>query len=403
MRANDLKESNRVSILNILRKENCSRADLSNVLGMSRPAVSMLVDELIEEQLLIEIGTGNSTSAGGRRPILLDLNWDAVLILSVYFNEDWYEIGITDLSMNKLYASEKEKIVIDPDYRKTFDDISKRALNLINRVREEGYQQPILACGITTRGLVNVRNGTLRYSSGISDWKDVPVQQYMSDALGLPVYFENDARSYALSELFTDHHESLYNFVCIYVGIGIGTGVVIDGDIFRGSNSGAVNMGHTTVKEDGPLCVCGNYGCWESLASVKAFLKELEARDSKYHSLNFQSALQKYNEGDPIVRDVLINYTGYWLGVGVANILNVFNPEKVIILGEVTLADQELKQKIESTAKEKASVLERRAEIQFAEYSQNMRLRGAAAVVNNKFFSLDHHMKMCADYRERNE
>ncbi|MCZ8511738.1 ROK family protein [Paenibacillus filicis] len=359
---------------------------------MSKPAVSSIVEELITEGLVWETGQGQSTVAGGKRPILLELNKDAGLIVAVYFNEQWYEVALTDLSANVL-ESIKKPTVIHKDYRQTLDELINDIQELVQKARAKGVYQPILACGIAMKGLVNTQLGTLQYSA-ILDWREIPVSEYMSNQLKWPVYIENDARAITIAEMLFGNGMKTGTFACVSLALGIGTGVVIKNEIVRGANDGAVTFAHTTIKENGPLCSCGNRGCWETLASVSAFLRELADRKAEYRHIELNQALKSFHEGDPFITDVLLNYTAYWMGVGIANILNIFNPEQVIIQGEITTAGEDFRKKIEEVAISRTLPVSRKATISFSQLSGPVQVKGAAAVVINHFYSKEYHRQI---------
>ncbi|MBA2939181.1 ROK family transcriptional regulator [Paenibacillus sp. CGMCC 1.16610] len=386
---NDMKERNRMSILKTIRSGVCSRAEISAALGLSKPAVSALVDELIKEGLVVETGRGDSTEAGGKKPILLDFQADVAMIAAVSFNNKHYEIALVDLlGVVKFYM--KKKIRIYDDYRQTIDLIVQGIRDLIQEARAQGQQQPVMACGIAVRGLVDTDKGIMRYSSAMP-WKDAPIGEYMSQSLDIPVFLENDARAGTYVEMLNSNGNYRDTLVCVSVGIGIGTGVVIGNEVYRGAFGGAVNLAHATIDHDGPICRCGNRGCWEALASITALGEELSRRDGKYAELEFSEIVSLYREGDPVVADVLLNYTGYWLGIGIATILNVFNPEQLIIQGEITQAGPELEKKIIEVVQQRVSAVTRRSQIRFSEHSEKLQVRGAAAIISNHFFSDMYH------------
>jgi N-acetylglucosamine repressor len=391
-RANDLKQLNRINILKLLKGGTYSRAEISSVLGLSKPAVSSFAEQMISEGLIIEKGYGFSGEAGGKRPIMLELNTNAGLIIALDFNDRWYEIALMNLSSIEICYRKKNTTIHD-DYRITFGEIIEEIQGMIDEVRSQGILLPVIACGISLKGLVNTQEGTLQYSAGIPQWKDISVGDFISKSLNIPTFVENDARALTLAEVLTQESDQpvMDVLACINVNLGIGTGVAIKNEIYRGAFDGAVTFSHTVVVDNGPLCKCGNYGCWETLASDIAFLRELAARNKEYAKLDCAGAIQKFNEGDPIVRDVLLNYTGYWLGVGISNMLNVFNPDFLIIQGEITSAGEELKSKIEEVAKNRALPVSGKAKILFSRISDRLHLKAASAIVIQQFFSKENH------------
>lgn len=391
LRTHDMKDLNRMSILLTIKEQVCSRTNVANYLGMSKPAVSALVDELQLEGLIYETGRGDSTESGGKRPILLDFNRNAGMFIAVYFNGEWYEIALTNLS-GTVISSVKKSMLSQKDYRNTLNQMIEDISKIIEEVKKI-HPQPILACGVSIKGLVDTKLGTLRYSATMPEWKEAPVGEYINNALGIPVYVENDARAATYLELL-EKKEKLNAMACVTLGEGLGTGIAIQNEVYRGAFDGATTFAHTTILDGGPSCQCGNRGCWEVLASTTAFLKELEKRDSSYASISLESAIKKVREGDDIVIDTLINYTGYWLGVGIANMLNVFNPEEIILQGELTLAGEGLRKKIEEVAMQRTLPVSKKAKIKFSEHVQQYQVKGAASVVIKHFFSIKGHKEI---------
>jgi predicted NBD/HSP70 family sugar kinase len=202
---------------------------------------------------------------------------------------------------------------------------------------------------------------------------------------------ENDARAGTFA-LLLGEQEIKPNIATLNVGLGIGTGVAIHGEVYRGSRGGAVTFAHTIISSDGPLCDCGKHGCWESLASISALLKELCRRNAAYAGLDYRQVLAKYEAGDETVRDVLLHYTAHWLGIGISNMLGVFNPEQLFILGDITLAPQEVRDQVIETALAHSAPVCRTTPLTFVDNSADQfMIKAAAAVMIEQFFSLQHH------------
>lgn len=382
-----------MDILYLIGRTSQSRADIASILEMSKPTVSALVEELIAENLVLERGQGQSSANGGRKPILLNLNSKAGLVMAVYLNESWYEVAVVDLSAETLLHIQKATRMRE-DYRQTLDDVLATLQSSIEQLREQGIYPPVLACGIAIKGLVDTEKGFVLYSAGFPGWRDVPVRDYVSEVLKLPVYIENDARSMAYAELLYGGGRGVRTLVCVSVSWGIGTGVVINDEIYRGANDVAVTFAHTTIAENGPLCSCGNHGCWEALASIGAFLRELADRRTDLQEIDLSEALKMFRDRDETVHDVLINYTGYWLGVGIANMLNAFNPEKLILQGAISQAGKPVLNKIQEVVSQRALPIPRTAQISFSELTHSIEVKGAAAVVIKRFFSEEDHNKI---------
>ncbi len=392
VQSNDLRETNRLSILKLLQKKVASRAELSSELGLSKPAVSSIVVELIEQGLVIEIGHGESKDTGGKRPILLSLNEHAGLFISIYFNSEWYEIALMNLGQN-IVAYRKHNCEVNPDFKQTFASIVKDVQSLLEETRLRGFDQPVLSCGVVLKGTVHADQGVMSYSATMPQWRDIPLAAYLEDLLKVPVFIENDARANTLVELSEINIQHDGTLVYVSVGSGIGTGVVLNDQIYRGKQGGAVNFAHTALVHDGPQCSCGNRGCWESVASVKAFTAELRRRDEQLAALSLDEILALYRSGHQIVQDVLQHYTAYWIGMGLANIMNVFNPETIIIQSEMNQVGDEFRNYIEDIAKQRALPFAKHTKIIYSSVHEYLQVKSAFAVMMQYFFSKEYHKR----------
>lgn len=207
--------------------------------------------------------------------------------------------------------------------------------------------KPCAGLGIAIPGPLDRAKGLVRYTPNLG-LENYPLAQELSAALGMPVVLENDVQAGVLGELVGGALRGCRNAVGVFIGTGIGGGIVINGELYRGSTGSAGEVGHMILMEGGPVCGCGNYGCLEALASRTAMAKDalalaasgkapamLDAAGTdfrKYRSSAFEEALEG---GDEAVGGV-VDRAGFWLGVGLANIVNLLNPEAVVVGGGVT-------------------------------------------------------------------
>lgn len=203
----------------------------------------------------------------------------------------------------------------------------------------------LAAIGIGAAGPSNPETGILFTSPNLPGWKDVPLRDMITCELGRPTFLINDAKAAALGELYYGAARGARNFIYVTISTGIGGGIVIDGKIYLGAIGTAGEVGHMTIEADGPLCTCGNHGCWEALASGWAMAREARRRieaGAKTTILDYTGggtdkitaeAIQRAAElGDTLAQE-LIGRTGYYFGVGLASLINIFNPELIVIGG----------------------------------------------------------------------
>ena len=217
---------------------------------------------------------------------------------------------------------------------------SKRVLN------EAGIGiDNVAAVSIAAAGPSDVRTGILYTSPNLPGWKDVPLRDILSKQFGKIVYLLNDARAAALGELYFGAAKGLKNCIFVTISTGIGGGIIINGELYSGAAGTAGELGHMVIDDDGPLCNCGNRGCWEMLASgtalaaaAKRSIKEgvessiTEFTDGDVEKINAQAINKAAIAGDPLAQK-LISRTAYYLGVGLSNLINIFSPELIIIGG----------------------------------------------------------------------
>ncbi|MDD4860236.1 MAG: ROK family protein [Dehalococcoidales bacterium] len=203
----------------------------------------------------------------------------------------------------------------------------------------------ISAVGIGAAGPSSPESGILFTSPHLPGWKDVPLRDTISRKLGKPAFLVNDARAAALGELHYGAAKGMRHFIYVTISTGIGGGIVIDGKLYMGAIGAAGEVGHMTIQADGPLCDCGNHGCWEALASGSALAREATSHIKKgavsaildyaggdINKINAETIQLAAKHGDKLAKE-LIACTAYYFGVGLANLINVFNPELIVIGG----------------------------------------------------------------------
>jgi glucokinase len=203
----------------------------------------------------------------------------------------------------------------------------------------------LTAVGIGAPGLLNPETGMLFTSPNLSGWRDVPLRDIMQERLGKRTFLINDANAAALGEFYFGAARGVRNFIYITLSTGIGGGIIIDGKIYGGAIGAAGEVGHMTIDDEGPVCNCGNRGCWETLASGTALAREarqrikegvrtsiLEYAEGDVEKVTAQVIHNAAEQGDSLAKE-LIAQTGYYVGVGLTNLINIFNPELIVIGG----------------------------------------------------------------------
>lgn len=203
----------------------------------------------------------------------------------------------------------------------------------------------LTAIGLGAPGLSNPETGVLFTSPNLPDWQDVPLRDIIKKELGVKTFLINDANAAALGELYFGAATGATNFIYVTISTGIGGGIVIDRQIYTGASGLAGEIGHMTIDDDGPLCHCGNRGCWESLASGTALAQEarqwieqgagaaiLALADGILENVTAETIHRAAQAGDNLAKEI-ITRSSYYVGVGLANLINLFSPELIVIGG----------------------------------------------------------------------
>lgn len=239
-----------------------SRAEVARVTGLTRTTVSDVVEGLLARGLTEEAGTGPST--GGKAPIMLRVPADARHLVGVDVDDDRLSGAIVNLHGQ---IRHREAVPLaGRDGERAVSDLEDLVVRLVSHA-----ERPLLGIGVGTPGLVDTASGVVRWAVNL-DWRDLPIAARLRARTGLPVYVVNDSQAAAMAEWTFGEHERARGMVVVKVGNGIGAGIVIDGQLFQGDPSGAGEVGHTRVTDDGQRCHCGSRGCLETVSGVRATL-----------------------------------------------------------------------------------------------------------------------------------
>lgn len=312
-----------------------------------------------------------------------------------------YKLGI-DLGGTNIVAS-----VVDENYkiistakRKTncprpadeiVDDMAAVALEAIEMANLT--KDDIDAAGVGAPGAINPVDGIITYANNLG-FRDVPMAAMLKERTGLDFYLENDANAAAYGEYIAGAGKGTKNFVMITLGTGVGGGVIIDGKIFAGSNYAGAELGHTVIAMDGEMCTCGRQGCWEAYASATALIRQTkqamiryadsimwELCDNDINKVSGITAFDAMRKGDAAGKAVVDRYVQY-IAIGIANNINIFQPEMICIGGGVSKeGDNLIKPIVEYVNGDNyARFLPKKAEIKTAQLGNDAGIIGAAYI-----------------------
>ncbi len=378
-----------------------SRADIAKITGLTPASITKIIDEFIDSGLVSEIG--NDISEIGRKPRLLDINKDDFCIIGLYVARKNISGIITNLN-----GEIKEKIHYKENYLDQPDLINKIA-ELIDKLLKNSKteKRKVLGIGMAVIGPINAKKGEI-LNKGLSEnppfnWERLPLTEKIAEVVGLPVFADNDCNVSAMGESWFGNCMQYNNFALISFGEGVGGGLFLDGMLYRGEDDVVGEIGHTIVDPNGPKCECGNYGCLELYIKNSTIIKKyneliLKHKDCGLAKTNIQKVEDIYNfrdKTDPIYIEI-INYVTNYLGIACINLINILNPEAIVISTN-ELEDIEMDifiEKISAMVKTRAyPVVKNKIEILQSKLKSDIQLVGSISLVLRDFFELKDNQK----------
>lgn len=342
----------RLVLKTIYQQGEVSRADIARITNLTRTTVSDIVAELIDSGLLIETGMGES--AGGKPPILLKVQEDARHLICLDLSANPFSGAVVNLRgriIQWVSVADMESAPqppAGPRIDRSCDEgqplTGQAALEAVYHLLDHLIAQAgasILGIGIGAPGLIDLVKGEIRRSVHL-DWSNIPLRQLLEDRYHLPVYLSNDSHAAALAEYTFGEARGSQNLIVVRIGEGIGSGILLSGQIHTGDGYGAGEIGHLTVVEGGRLCSCGNYGCLETVASPQAILQRMrELAEYEWVSfagkvepgnINWEFVRQAFYAGDETAVE-LVKEAGRYLGISIANLVSILNVRQIVISG----------------------------------------------------------------------
>ena len=382
--------NSRLVLSTIYNHGEISRVDISRLTELTRTTVSDVVNKFITEGLVAE--TGISPSRGGKRAILLSLIKDARHVIGIDLAESEFRGAVVNLRGEVIHQVHSP--VLDRD--------GQAALALVYELIEKLLaltDRPILGIGIGTPGLMDPQKGVVRTAVNL-DWLDLPLGDLLRERFRLPIYIANDSQVAALAEYIFDNPNKVANLALIKAGRGIGAGIVLNGKLFYGDNSGAGEIGHVQIVENGERCRCGNFGCLETAVSTQALVKKaksianidrlsvLNRLVSKPDEITTETVLQAFEAGDPAIQ-ALIDETGCNLGIAVSHLVGGLNINQIVIAGSLARFGDRLTEAIQAKVSQRSlPALAKDTKIVTSSLGKDLVILGAASLLLSHEFGL---------------
>ncbi|MDE1992930.1 MAG: ROK family protein [Rhizobiaceae bacterium] len=370
---------NRRLILNLLRREGArSRAEIATITGLSPAAVTFVIADLIEEGHVTE---GKAVSGlSGRRPIPVEINYANGLAIGFKLMVGSVECVVTDLATNPLASMRLALADRDPE------NVALALAEAIPTLVEAANRPNALLAGvgISMPGVIDNEQAVCVRSHRF-DWDNVPLARMLAQRVKVPVWLEDDTNAYAIAQQLFGLGRQHRNMAVLAIGVGISCAIIIEGKLYRGANGAAGKFGHTLYEEDGRQCECGKRGCLMAYYSEPAMLRTWRAAAELGAGHGLPEMLGAMGDRDPLVTSIL-EQAGVGIGKALANLVNVTDPEVIVVGGEAVSFGEALLHPLRSTMSKHTF---RTAPPLLPDWEDNSWARGAAALVTQKFFDFE--------------
>lgn len=332
-------------ILSTLKFGPISRTELAKKLGMTKGGISPIVNSLITEGALQEVGI-EQTSAG-RKPTLLSLNGDYMNAIVVHWGRSFYEVALINIKGNI-----RDSINGNIEKGETLEEVLSDLNKAIEIIAQRNQSKKIVGIGVAAPGPIDLSTKTILKPPYFNNFSNIKVDKMVGINLDFPIFLENDADARAIAEKYFGVGKNYSDFVYISIMEGIGAGIIINGVQYRHDNSYAGEFGHLTINYKGKLCDCGNRGCLEVYSSIRAIkekVTELEGKKVKWNEI-----VNKTKDGDKSYNEI-INDSIVALGSGIISLIHMFQPESIVIGGKIiALGESIITTKIEEVVTKKS-------------------------------------------------
>ena len=348
-----VRERNLAIVLNYLWEANrpVSRTHLVQVSGLNKSTVGSLLAQLQSWGFVRENGV--SEPRPGRPGALIDMNPEAGRLIGAEIGVGFVSAVVTDLTARVIWCRKIETFMgrETPTTPQDQAQVLEQAENLVQEAIQQATagETRLFGIGLGVPGLVDHATGTLLFAPNLK-WSNVPLRDMWRERFGVPVVVENEAKAATLGEWMLGVARQVDNFIYLSAGVGLGGGLMIDGRLYGGRGGFAGEVGHMTLEPDGPPCNCGSRGCWEVLIGPTAIIQRVRQAVVEGHAANLlalcggdveairmEHVLQAAERGEPAVLNAL-DEVGHYLGIGIANLINTFNPNLVVLGGVLSLA-----------------------------------------------------------------
>ncbi len=394
-----LKQTNRKVILNILRDSGeISIADLSKEVNLSKPTLMTIINYYLKNGLVVNIGKGSSTEEGGKKPNIYKFNEDGGYAIGMIISANKLAAVIVNLKNKILY-----KTSVQLETNEIFDSVLKKIIGLYNNLinNPDIDRKKLVGFAIGAYGITDFNKGEVIFSPHFPSWgKNINLKEKILEQIQdeIPVIVDNHIRFQVFAEKILGLGKEKNDIVAIQAGKGLVVGVIMENEIKRGNSYLFGELGHMIVDPEArEICACGGKGCFEAMVTTDRILKMAREKYKKYPdsivfnggysgTLEINRIFDSANKGDELALN-LMNDVINWFGIGISNIILMYDPQIVIIQGIFSKAGKYfLKSLKEKVNKISLFSIEKKTEIKYSELGDKAGLLGAVSYVLSKYF-----------------
>lgn len=370
-----IREQNELLVLStIIHSPSISRAEISQITGLNKASTSNIVKKFVEDELVLEIGAGASTSSGGRKPILLELNAQAGCSLSIDLGYDYIASILTDLNGTILVETKESGMILDKN------NVVSKVEQIVKKLEKQYIHRTFQLVGITIAIHGIVHQNQIVFTP-YYDLDEIDLVQLLEERISIPVQIENEANLSARGEAAFSKFQN--NIISVSIHSGIGAGIIINGELYHGYAGQGGEIGHMIIYPEGKPCPCGNKGCMEQYASEKAILEEYRNLSNR-STASLEDLAKNYARENQIELDV-VHQAATCIAIGMNNLIAHFDPEIILLNGNLF---RELPFLLDLVREQMVSTFSQNALLMISEIGEQATLLGGAVVSLQRFFHL---------------
>lgn len=322
-----IRQHNKLMILDIIKKRRpISRAEITKITKMSPTSVGRIVNDLCEQGLVVE--TALTSSGLGRKAVMLDIDPQAVFTVGIDIGKKSIRFGLFEFGGTLLHERKVPHRALETTFEQTAALMAETVADII--AGQNIDRKKVIGIGIGVPGVIDHERGVVQLSSTLG-WRNVPLSRLIEERAGLPVMIDNDLKVKILAEYLHGSARGSRKTALIELGTGVGSALIIDGDIFRGGSNSAGELGHTTLDPNGNMCECGKRGCLQTYIDESAILHEA----NRVKEINDIGQLFEAARNDEHWAKDIITRTSLYIGIAINNIVCMYNPDAVILSGNM--------------------------------------------------------------------